>query len=193
MFYFEDAGLKICGRFKAYDTKEKVLRQLNFFQTECHLHARIPRLDLGEERYLQVQAPWEGLAHGFILLFEAFLLELARIMSVHQVCKLFGVSDQKLWSLLIKYTHWGREEADYSAVETIGMDETAARRGHDYVTLFVDLDERRTLYVTEGKDNEMIEAFCTDLQEYIETPANIEQVSCDMSPAFIKGVELHLP
>jgi hypothetical protein len=24
------------------------------------------------------------------------------------------------------------------------MDETAARRGHDYVTLFVDLDEKRT-------------------------------------------------
>ena len=193
LFYFEDSGLKIRGQFKAYDTTEKVWRHLNFFQYECHLHARIPRLDLGEGRYRQAQAPWEGLANGFTLLFEAFLLELARIMPVHQVCKLLGISDQKLWSLLKKYTDLGREVADYSSVQTIGMDETAARRGHDYVTLFVDLDERRTLYVTEGKDSETIEAFCADLQEHKGTPAQIEQVSCDMSPAFIKGVEAHLP
>ena len=106
----------------------------------------------GKGRYQQAQAPWEGLANGFTLLFDAFLLELARIMPIHQVCKLFGVSDHKLWSLLTKYTDWGREAADNSSVESIGMDETAARRGHDYVTLFVGLDERRTLYVTEGKD-----------------------------------------
>ena len=100
LFYFEDAGLNIRGQFKAYDTTEKVWRHLNFFQYECHLHARIPRLDLGEGRYRQAQALWEGLANGFTLLFEAFLLELARIMPVHQVCKLFGVSDQKLWSIM---------------------------------------------------------------------------------------------
>ena len=150
-------------------------------------------MDPGEGRYRQAQAHWVGLANGFTLLFEAFLLELARIMPVHQVCKLLGVSDQKLWSLLKKYTDMGREAADYSSVETIGIDETAARRGHDYVTLFLVLDERRTLYVTEGKDSETIEAFCADLQEHKGTPGRIEQVSCDMSPAFIKGVETHLP
>lgn len=193
LFKFEDAGLGIRGQFKAYDTTEKVWRHLNFFQYECHLHARIPRLDLGDGRHRLATAPWEGLANGFTLLFEAFILELVRLMPVHQVAKLFGLNDQKLWSMVKKYAAMAREKADYSDVTTIGMDETSARRGHDYVTLFVDLDQRRTIYVTEGKDSETIAAFCTDLQAHKGNPDQIEQVSCDMSPAFIKGVEQSLP
>jgi hypothetical protein len=84
-----------------------------FFQYECHLHARIPRLNLGEGRYRLATAPWEGLANEFTLLFEAFLMELVRVMPVHQVCKMFGVTDHKVWSLVKKYTNLGREAADY--------------------------------------------------------------------------------
>ena len=192
LFYFEVAGLGIRGQFKAYDTTEKEWRHLNFFQYECHLHARIPRLDLGEGRYRQATAPWEGLANGFTLLFEAFLIELVRVMPVHQVCKMFGVTNHKVWSLVKKYTNLGREAADYSAVNTIGLDETAARRGHDYVTLFVDLAARRILYDTAGKNSEKIADFCTDFQAHKGVPSQIEQVSGDMSPAFIKGVEENL-
>ena len=85
-------------------------------------------MDLGEGRNRLAQAPWEVLANGFTLLFQAFLPDLARIMLVYQVCKLFGVSDQEVWSLLKKYTDLDREATDYSGVETIGMDETSARR-----------------------------------------------------------------
>ena len=64
-FFFEDKELGINGRFKAYDTVDKVWRHLNFFQYECLLHARIPLLDLGNGRYRQVKAPWEGISNGF--------------------------------------------------------------------------------------------------------------------------------
>ena len=48
----------------------------------------------------------------------------------------------------------------------MGMDETSARRGHDYVTLFVDMEEKITLFVTEGKRNESVKFFVTDLQQH---------------------------
>ena len=102
-------------------------------------------MDLGEGRYRQATAQCESLVNGFTLLFEAILIALVRVMPVHQVCKMFGVTDHKVWSLVKKYTNLGREAADYSAVNTIGLDETAARLGHDYVTLFVDLAARRIL------------------------------------------------
>jgi transposase len=193
LFAFDDAGLGIRGQYKAYNTMENEWRHLNFFQFECHLHARFPRLDLGDGRYRQATAPWEGLANGFTLLFEAFMFELVRFMPVHQVAKLFGLTDQKLWTLVKRYTELARDNADYSAVKTIGMDETAASRGHDYVTLFVDLDQRRTLYVTGGKDSDTLAAFCTDLQAHRCNLNQIEKITCDKSPTFIKGVEESLP
>lgn len=82
---------------------------------------------------------------------------------------------------------------DYSQLTTVGMDETSKRKGHDYITLFVDLAQRRTIFITEGKDQETVKAFANDLEVHNGKPENIKDVSCDMSPAFIRGVTDHLP
>src|SRR5208283_1724473 len=37
------------------------------------------------------------------------------------------------------------------------------RRGHDYITLFVDIDQARVVFATEGKDAETVAAFAEDL------------------------------
>ncbi len=192
-FYYEDKELGIKGHFKAYDTTEKTWRHLNFFQYQCYLHAWIPRVDLGNGKIRQVQAPWEGHAPGFTLLFEALILELVKVMPVHNVCQLLNVYDNKLWKMIKAYTNKARAEEDYSGVTVIGLDETSVRKNHVYVSLFVDIEEKRTIFVTEGKDHTVIQAFVSDLVAHGGQPDNIEQVSCDMSPAFIKGVEANLP
>jgi len=166
---------------------------MNFFQYRCYLHARIPRVKLGDGKIKQVKAPWEGVAHGFTLLFEALIMQFAKVMPVHQICQMVGTYDYKVWDIIQRYTQTCRELSDYSDVKQVGMDETAARRGHDYVTLFVDMQEKKTLFVTEGKSSETTKDFVVDLQEHGGEAQNIEQVSCDMSPAFIKGVEENLP
>jgi len=192
-FFYEDKELGIEGHFKAYDTTEKTWRHLNFFQYQCYLHAWIPRVDLGNGKIRQVQTPWEGHAAGFTLLFEALILELVKVMPVHNVCQLFNVYDNKLWKMIKAYTDKARAEEDYSGVKVVGLDETSVRKHHVYVSLFVDIIEKRTIYVTEGKDHTVIQNFVSDLVAHGGEPDNIEQVSCDMSPAFIKGVEDNLP
>lgn len=192
-FEFQDKELNVSGKFKAYDTSEKTWRHLNFFQYRCYLHAKIPRLDLGGGKVRQVTAPWEGKVHGFTLLFEALILQLVKSMPVHQVAAMIGVYDQKLWDLMAIYTEKCLDMQDLSGVKRIGVDETAARRGHDYVTLFVDLDQKKTIYVTEGKDSETVEDFVNELNDHNAIPEQIVEVSCDMSPAFIKGVTENLP
>ena len=192
-FYYEDKELGIKGHFKAYDTTEKTWRHLNFFQYQCYLHAWIPRVDLGNGKIRQVQAPWEGHAPGFTLLFEALILELVKVMPVHNVCQVLDVYDNKLWKMIKAYTNKARAEEDYSKVTVVGIDETSVRKNHVYVSLFVDIEEKRTIFVTEGKDHTVIQAFVSDLVAHGGQPDNIDQVSCDMSPAFIKGVEANLP
>ena len=82
---------------------------------------------------------------------------------------------------------------DASAVTRVAIDETAARRGHDYITLFVDIDKARVLFVTKGKDAATVAAFAEDLAEHGGDPDAIDEVCIDMSPAFIKGVAESLP
>lgn len=192
-FYYKDEETGVEGHYKAYDTAQKTWRHLNFFQYRCLLHAWVPRVRIDKGDVRQVQTPWEGVSSGFTLLFEALILELVKQMPVHQVCKLIQSYDKKIWDMLQMYTWKCRDLEDFSQVTSVGVDETAARRGHDYVTLFVDLEQKKTIFVTQGRDNEVVQEFVEDLKEHNGSAENIEQISCDMSPAFIRGVEENLP
>lgn len=190
-FSFEQDG--VIGHYKAYDTIEKEWRHLNFFEHECYLKARVPRIKTPDNKIHLVLPDWSGLQNGFTLLFEAFIVQLCKGMPVHQVCKIAKISDHKVWSILDKYTEKTRALNDYAAVTKIGMDETSIAKGHDYVALFVDLEKKKTMFVAEGKDNATVKAFVEDLTKHQGNANKITDVSCDMSPAFIKGVKENLP
>ena len=181
------------GRYPVHDTKEKTWRHLNFFQHECYFHCRVPRVKLDDGRIRQITPPWSGRSLGFTLLFEALLMQLCREMPVNAVSRLTDVDDNKIWRMLDVYVSEARRSEDFSEVTRLGVDETSRRRNHDYITLFVDLESHKSIFVTEGKDNATIKDFVQDLETHNGAAGNITDVSCDMSPAFIKGVAENLP
>ena len=149
-FFYEKLDEQISGYFKAYDTTKKTWRHLNFFQSECYLHVFVPRVDIGNGQCRLVNTPWEGKVFEFALLMKALILQLAFKMPVHQIGKLISVTDNRIWRLLKSYVSLARDAQDMSGVTQLGVDETAVLRGHNYVTLFVDLEKRKTIFVTEG-------------------------------------------
>jgi transposase len=114
-------------------------------------------------------------------------------MPVNKVSQIIKVDDNKLWRMMHYYTEVARKLEDYSGVSRIGIDETARTRGHNYVSLFVDLQDKRTIFVVEGKGAEAVAEFKKDFTEHNGIPENITDASIDMSPAFIKGVEDNFP
>jgi transposase len=98
-----------------------------------------------------------------------------------------------LWRVVHHYVDQARARTDASGVTQLAIDETAARKGHDYITLFVDIDQARVLFATEGKGAETVAAFADDLAAHGGKPEAISEVCIDMSPAFIKGVAENLP
>ena len=127
------------------------------------------------------------------MLFEAFVIQLAKAMPILAVARLAGEHDTRVWRIVNHYVDSARGQADHSSVTQVGIDETAARRGQDYVSLFVDLDERKVLFVAPGKDAATVSAFAQDFQAHQGDPQTITEVSIDLSKAFIKGVGDHLP
>lgn len=188
-----DAASDSAKMYKAYDTVQKTWQHLNFFEYECHLHARVPRIKRDDGKVRQVPTPWEGKVLGFTLLFEALLIQLCKAMPIHNVSQLTGVSDHKVWRVLDTYIALAKKDEDFSGLSIIGMDETSIAKGHEYITLFVDLIERRTVHISAGKDNKTVVDFVVELEAKKGKRKAIKQVSCDMSPAFIKGVKENLP
>jgi len=188
--YNNDGIEEVC---KAYDTKDKQWRHLNFFEHECYLNVRVPRIKLRNGSVKLISLPWEGQNSGFTLLFEALVLQLCKAMPVNQVGKLINETDDKLWRMLDKYIDLAREFEDFSDLKSIGVDETSKKKHHDYITLFVDMKKRKTVFITEGKSSETVKDFKEDLEAHGGNVEAVENVSCDMSPAFIKGANDNLP
>ena len=172
----------------AYDTERKTWRHLNFFQHQAYLNARVPRIRCDGCGIKTVSVPWARPDSGFTLLFEALLMTMISAMPVKAVARIVGEHDTRLWRVVHHYVAQGRARIDASDVTQIAVDETAARRGHDYITLFVDIDQARVLFATEGRDANTVAAFADDLTAHGGDPEAIDEVCIDMSPAFIKGV-----
>ena len=187
----EEAGIN--GLYPVHDTEQKRWRHLNFFEHECHLICRTPRIKTETGSVRLVAPPWAGKSLGFTLLFEALVLQLCEKMPVNTVSKLVKESDDKIWRLLEKYVNAVLSQADLSLIKIMGMDETSRRKGHDYITLFVDLDQKKTVHIAEGKGHETVKSFVAELASHGGSSDQITDVSCDMSPAFIKGIKECLP
>jgi len=69
------------GAHPVHDTQTKRLRHLNFFQHECYLEVRTPRVKLPDGRVVQIEPDWFGKLTGFTLLFEALVLAMAQQMT----------------------------------------------------------------------------------------------------------------
>ncbi len=192
-FEYEDPETLEKGRYKVYDTVYKSWRHLNFFEHECYINARTPRIKPPTGGVKLIMPPWSGFVKGFTLLFEALVMRLCTNMPVSQASKILNVSDHRLWRVLECYVFKAMHDADYSEMKAVGMDETSLKKGHNYITLFVDMAKKKTTFIAEGKDNKTVKAFAENLEENKGFRTNIKDVSCDMSPAFIKGVTEQLP
>src|SRR5208282_2040952 len=188
---FPAAGVE--GVHPVHDTQTKRLRHLNFFQHECFLEVRIPRVKLPDGRVVQAAPDWIGKLAGFTLLFEALVLAMAQQMTFAAVAKLVDESWHRVHAICSRYVDLALAEADLSRVTAVAIDETSCRRGHNYLTLAADSEARKVVFVTEGKDATTIARFAEHLPEHNAAPEQISSVSIDMSTAFIKGVTEHLP
>lgn len=168
---------------------ERRWRHLNICQLNSEIVCALPR---GQCRHCRkvytVRAPWEGRSRGLTQEFEAFALTLMREMPVNKAGEILGETDQKLWRALFAHVDAAWAELSWENVVWVGADEMNRKKGHNYLTVFVDLEARRVLLAVEGKDAGTWEQFAAQLVKHNGHPKAITQVAIDMSPAYMKGV-----
>jgi transposase len=177
-----------------HDTRPRTWEHLRFFEHKAFIHASVPRVACSAcGKTGQITVPWARSGSGFSQLFEAFVIALAKEMPVKAIADLLEIGDDRLWRVLDHYVPAARELEDFSDVTAVGIDETAARRGHNYITLFHDLKAGRLLFACEGRDAGTVKTFTADLRTHGGDPDAITAACIDMSRAYIAGIGRHLP
>ena len=178
----------------AYDSVERTWQHLDFFQFTCYLHAKVPRVKQSDGKIQTQLVPWARKGSGFTLLFEAFsMLLIEKEMPVNKAAKIVKVYPNRLWNVFNYWISKAHNADEIKNLDKVGFDETSVKKGHNYITTMVDLNQRRVLFATEGKGADCIEKSVTYLEEKKVDTSTIKQVCIDMSPSYISGCGKYLP
>ena len=169
-------------------------RHLNVFNKECVIVCALPRGRCAlDGKVYRVTPPWEGRSKHFTQEFEAFALTLMKEMPVKKAGEILGETDQRLWRMLFAHVEPAHQKMSLADLVWVGADEMNRRKGHNYITVFADLQEKRVVFATEGKDASVWERFALEIGRHDGHHKAITQVAIDMSRAYVRGVQDNLP
>jgi transposase len=138
----------------------------------------------------QVNVPFADPRRHYTHAFERYALDLCRHMTIQDVARHLGVGWDTIKDIQKRYLqrHFGKPKLD--KLKQIAIDEIAVGKGHHYVTVVLDLLSGAVVFVGEGRDAAALEPFWRRLRR---ARAKIQAVATDMSPAYIRAVQDHLP
>ena len=110
-------------------------------------------------------------------------------MPVNKAADILGETDTKMWRVVNGYVDVAYRQLNMKGVKCVGVDEMSRRRGHNYLTVFCDMLERRVLFATPGKDAKTWDEFRVALHAHNGNVRSIKNVSMDMSPSYMSGVK----
>lgn len=140
--------------------------------------ARVERIPWAER--------WQRLTRGLF----GKLAWLTRELSISACAKFLGLDWKTVASAITAAVKWGREKRGRIAPTVIGIDEVSRRKGHKYLTLVYDLEQRRLLWAGEDRHAKTMESFFSFLGDQ---KRSIKTVSCDMWAPYIDAVRKNLP
>jgi transposase len=122
--------------------------------------------------------------------FERYALELSRHMTIKAVADHLGVSWDVIKDIQKRDLRRRFSRPRLADLQQIAIDEIYLGKKQGYATVVLDLASGAIVFVGQGKGADALEPFWKRLDR---SEAVIDAVAMDMSPAYIRAVETHLP
>jgi transposase len=122
--------------------------------------------------------------------FARLVIDLLHWMTISGVARILGVG----WDL-IKDLHKDYLQKKYKgpllkSLKYMAIDEFSIRKGHSYMTIFVDLEAGRILHAIDGKSGQSIEPFLKVLKR---RAPRLKAIAMDMNTGYVRAVRQCLP
>jgi len=122
--------------------------------------------------------------------FERYVVELCEIAPIKHVARLLSIGWDTVKEIFKEHLEHRLKKRKLGQVRYIAIDEFSIRKGHQYMTVVLDLETGEILFVNEGKDADAVLPFLYKLKR---KKARLSAVAIDMSQAYIKAVREVFP
>jgi transposase len=178
------------GRLHMYGTRR--VRDLNLAHARVELVVPNRKLRCSNCRTIRTEGhSFLGSYRRYTLRFERAVAELCRHLPIKHVAEHFGLS----WHAVkeIDKRRLQREVGTpcYEGLRLLAVDEVAVHKGHTYLTIVLDLETGRVVWVGQGRTEATLAGFFEELTP--EQRKSIEAVASDMASGFRTAVEKACP
>ena len=181
-----------CGQVSpGYDSRKRRWRHLDTCQYKTIVVADVPRVRCKEHGVITVTVPWAEPNSGYTIMFEALVIDWLQEASTSAVSRLIGLSWNAIDGIMQRAVKRGLARREAVSSTHLGVDETAFKKRHDYVTIVSDQDAGTVLYVGSDRKKATLKAWYASLSD--KQRKDIESISMDMWPAFINATLEGLP
>ena len=144
-----------------------------------------------EHGVVSVHVPWAEPGSGYTALYEALVIDWLKEASTQAVSSQLSLSWNAIDGIMQRAVKRGLARRKTQSPRRIGVDETAFRKGHDYVTVVSDPDGSKVVHVADERKKGSLQSYYDTLSE--EQKDGIESVSMDMWPAYINATLDNIP
>lgn len=165
----------------------KVIRDLPILGKETYMSCEIfnvkcPRCGTRRERLDFIDR-----CSRLTIRLEQFIFSLVCMSTVKDVATKFDLSWETVKNIDKKFLEAKYKNMDYGDLKRIAIDEISNKKGQNYLSVVMNLDSGRVIWVGEGRKEEDIDKFFQTLTEMQKN--SIVAASIDMWPAYIKSIE----
>jgi transposase len=138
----------------------------------------------------QVKISFAEKRRTFTKAFERYALELSRFMTIFDVSKHLKTSWGMVKDIQKRYLSKKFSSPSLKHIERIAIDEISIGKGHEYLTVVLNLTTGAVIFVGKGKGTDALIPFWRRIKRI---KSKIKAVAIDMSPAYISAVLENLP
>lgn len=189
----EDWRCSVCGSANVIGRgkTDRRFRSLPIGSKPVWLKLAVPRVECRECGLVrQVKIGFADPRVSYTRSFERYALELLKKMTIKDVAAHLNISWDVIKEIQKRHLRKRFAKPKLKHLKQIAIDEISTGKGHQYVTIVLDLESGAVVHVGEGKGGDALTAFWKRLRS---SGAKIKAVATDMSPAYIDAVVTHLP
>lgn len=179
------------GLLAVYDhSDERSWRHLDSCGFLTYLHARPPRVNCPTHGVRQARVPWAEPMSRFTALFERLAIDVLKECDVEGACRILALSWDEGWAIAQRAVARGLLRRGVVAPKHLGVDEKAAGRGQDYITVVSDIDAGTVIHIADERRKTSLDGYFDTLDT--DALARIEAVAMDMWQPYANSVRDHL-
>lgn len=182
-----------CGQlsFDRYDRTSQRIRDLNVFDLHTYLvldkwRVHCPTCGVRVED-LGFAAPYSRYTRRF----EDLVARLCEHLPVANVAELLGMDWKTVKEIDKRALQRAFADPDYTGLRLLSIDEISYKKRHRYLTLVLDLERTRVVWVGKGRGKATLEAFFDQIGE--EVAHGILSIAIDMWHPYIAAIQAHAP